>query len=66
MCPITNSVKGYPFEVLIPIDHEVSGAILSDQIRNLDWLARSAELICKAPDSVTKEVMDKVSTLILD
>jgi mRNA interferase MazF len=29
-CPITNQVKGYPFEVLIPAGLAVSGVILSD------------------------------------
>ncbi len=66
MCPITNAAKGYPFEVLIPKDLEVSGVILSDQIRSLDWRARGAELICRAPDAVTREVMGKISTLIRD
>ena len=37
LCPITNQMKGYPFEVSIPSGHEVEGVILSDQVKSLDW-----------------------------
>ncbi len=45
LCPVTNQIKGYPFEVLIPAGLPVAGAILSDQVKTLDWRARNAELI---------------------
>jgi mRNA interferase MazF len=64
LCPITSHVKGYPFEVVIPQGLKVTGAVLSDQIKNLDWTARTAEFICKLPDSVMQEVLKKLNTLI--
>ena len=39
-CPITNQVKGYPFEVKLPAGLKVTGAVLSDHVKNLDWKAR--------------------------
>lgn len=33
LCPITKQIKGYPFEVLIPRDLKISGAILADQVK---------------------------------
>ncbi|OGL44051.1 MAG: mRNA-degrading endonuclease, partial [Candidatus Schekmanbacteria bacterium RBG_13_48_7] len=45
--PITNQIKGYPFEVAIPEGFAVSGVVLSDQVKSLDWCARNAEYICK-------------------
>lgn len=36
LCPITNRVKGYPFEVAIPVGLEVKGVILADQIKSMD------------------------------
>ncbi|MHB1620417.1 MAG: hypothetical protein ACYCTY_10640 [Sulfuricella sp.] len=39
-CPITNQIKGYPFEVLIRDNPKVTGAILADQVKHLDWQAR--------------------------
>ena len=34
-CPVTNQIKGYPFEVAIPEDSCVTGVVLSDQIRSM-------------------------------
>ncbi|HSG43673.1 MAG TPA: endoribonuclease MazF [Anaerolineales bacterium] len=64
LCPITSQVKGYPFEVLIPDGLEVNGAILSDQVKSLDWRVRKAEFSCKLPPTVFNEVVKKLSTLI--
>src|SRR5439155_427115 len=49
ICPITSQIKGYPFEVLVPAGLKVSGAVLSDQAKSLDWRVRKAELICRLP-----------------
>ncbi len=64
LCPITSHIKGYPFEVLIPGGLPVTGAILSDQVKSLDWGARDAELICALPDEVLSEVFQKLGTLL--
>ena len=64
MCPITNQVKGYPFEVLIPTGLPVTGAILADQVKNLDWRARGAELLCTLPQETVSKVAQKLSALL--
>jgi mRNA interferase MazF len=63
-CPITSSVKGYPFEVLLPEKLKVSGAILSDQIKSLDWRVRKAKRLARAPKSVMSEVLAKIGLLV--
>jgi mRNA interferase MazF len=64
-CPVTSQVKGYPFEVLLPEGMPISGAILSDQVKSLDWRARNAELICCLPDETISEVLQKLNTLLI-
>ena len=64
LCPITSQVKGYPFEVALPDGLEISGVILSDQVKSLDWKARKAEFGSKLPSSTLNEVVQKLSTLI--
>jgi mRNA interferase MazF len=64
LCPITSRVKGYPFEVPIPVGLPVEGAILSDQAKSLDWKARKAEFICRLPSQSTTEVLQKLGTLL--
>ena len=64
LCPITSQVKGYPFEVGIPEGMPVNGAILSDQIKSLDWRACHAEKACALPDEVMLLVLQRVKALI--
>ncbi|WP_018086841.1 endoribonuclease MazF [Desulfurispora thermophila] len=64
MCPVTSKVKGYPFEVLLPADLPVSGVVLADQIKSLDWRARGARFICRVPEKVMREVIEKLQLLI--
>ena len=63
-CPITTQIKGYPFEVEIPAGHKAAGAILTDQIRSLDWQARNARFFCRLPDALISEVQMKIAVLI--
>src|SRR5260370_9886491 len=37
--PITNQVKGYPFEVPVPAGLATTGVILSDAVKTVDWKA---------------------------
>lgn len=64
LCPITNQIKGYPFEVLLPVGLSIAGAILSDQVKSLDWRARNAELICTLPTETISDVLQKLVTLL--
>ena len=63
-CPITSQVKGYPFEVALPSNLPLSGVILSDQIKSLDWKSRKAGFCCKLPNATLQEVTAKMLTLI--
>jgi mRNA interferase MazF len=63
-CPVTSQVKGYPFEVLLPSGLTVSGAVLSDQVKSLDWRVRKAKRLCTAPEEVVEEVLGKILALI--
>ncbi|HYQ82620.1 MAG TPA: endoribonuclease MazF [Rubrobacter sp.] len=65
-CPITSKSKGYPFEVRLPEDLTVSGVILSDQVRSLDWRACRAELVGKLPALAIVEMTQKLWALIGD
>ncbi len=64
ICPVTSQIKGYPFEVLIPAGLPVEGAILSDQVKSLDWRVRNVELICPLPGETTAEVFQKLGVLL--
>jgi len=64
LCTVTSRVKGFPFEVALPDHLPVSGVVLADQVRNLDWRARRAEFICSVPDDVLARVLGMLRALL--
>lgn len=64
VCPITNQVKGYPFEVPLPNDLIITGVILADQVKSLDWRARRMSFKDVAPTDLVQYVRDIISTYI--
>ncbi len=63
-CPITSRIKGYPFEVALSEDSEVSGVILADQVKSLDWRARRARKLWTLPEDCLQELLAKIRVLI--
>lgn len=63
-CPVTSQVKGYPFEVLLPPGLGVEGAVLSDQLKSLDWRVRKARRIGRVPAEVLEETVGKILALV--
>lgn len=61
-CPMTTQIKGYPFEVLIAGDRP--SAVLSDQIKSLDWVVRKASHKGKVLPDELAQVREKASALI--
>lgn len=61
-CPMTSKIKGYPFEVVVSIDPP--SAILSDQIKSLDWRARRASFKGKVSETALAETLAKIKALL--
>ena len=64
LCPITNQEKGYPFEVKIPAGLGVTGVILADQVKSMDWRVRQAEYIAQLPARIQQQVLAKLTVLL--
>lgn len=63
LCPITSQVKGYPFEVKIS-EKKISGVVLSDQIKSLDWRARKVKYAGAASPRIVAEVQSNLQLLL--
>ena len=61
-CPMTTRIKGYPFEV--PIAGVRASVVLADQVKNLDWRARSAERKGRVTEAELALVRAKLRALI--
>ena len=61
-CPMTQQVKGYPFEVLLAGNQP--SAALADQVKSLDWVQRKASFKGKVTPKDLSEVRRKVIALV--
>jgi mRNA interferase MazF len=62
--PFTSEIKRYPFEVKLPDASAVSGVVLSDQLKSVDWRSRKVKFIERAPSDVVAMVMARVRCLL--
>jgi len=62
--PVTSAVKGYPWEVILPPGLPVSGAVLSDQVKSLDWRSRRVEPLASLPAAQVAEILGKTGSLL--
>ncbi|MYA64343.1 MAG: endoribonuclease MazF [Gemmatimonadetes bacterium] len=63
-CPVTSRSKGYPFEVHLPAGGSITGVVLADQVKCLDWRARRAELASRASPRTVGEVLSKLGVIL--
>ena len=63
-CPVTSADRGYPFHVVIPEGHEVSGVVMVEQVKSIDFSARRVKRIGAAPDSLLEEVLSILDACI--
>ncbi len=64
ICPITNETKGYPFEVAVGPNPDITGVVLADHVKSLDWRARKAELEGTLDASVVEAVRRNIAALL--
>ena len=57
LCPVTNTFRNYPFHVAVPAGSKLTGYIMVEQIKSVDYASRKAKLIEKAPRAVVDEVL---------
>ena len=62
-CPLSTRIKGHPFEVLTSVDG-VNCAVLSDQVKSLDWKVRKAKKKSVLSPEVLLHVRAKIKALL--
>ena len=57
LCPITNTRRDVPFHVALPAASSVTGFVMVEQVKSIDWRARRVKLIEKIPTPTLNEVL---------
>ena len=63
-CPVTNTRRDYPFHVSVPEGEAVTGVVMVEQVKSIDFRARKAKCIAKAPQPILEEVLSILDTCI--
>ena len=64
VCPLTNTDRGFPFHVAVVNDPDVTGFVMVEQVKSIDFRARKAKRIGRASDSVLEEVLSILDACI--
>jgi mRNA interferase MazF len=64
VCPITNTHRGFPFHVAVTGDPTVTGFIMVEQLKSVDFAARKAKRMSKASSGVLDEVLSILDAII--
>jgi len=57
VCPITNTSRNIPFHVEVPDESSLTGYIMVEQFKSIDYASRKAKFVEKASQSVVNEVL---------
>jgi len=63
-CPVTNSRRDYPFHVTIPDGCDVTGVVMVEQVKSIDFRARNVKRIGPAPAAVLDEALSLLDACI--
>lgn len=63
-CPITNTRRAYPFHVPIPEGQTVTGVVMVEQVKSIDFCARDVKRIGSAPEAILEEVLSILDACI--
>jgi mRNA interferase MazF len=63
-CPVTNTRRDYPFHVSIPDGTDITGVVMVEQVKSLDFRSRSVKRIGTAPEPVLQEVLSILDACI--
>lgn len=64
VCPISTTKRQNPFYVPIPFEEVVTGVIMADQLRSLDYRARKASLISECSELLLQEVLRRIKPIL--
>ena len=64
VCPITNTRRGFPFHVPIPGDSKITGVVMVEQVKSIDFRTRKARRISRASSEVLEEVLSLLDACI--
>lgn len=63
-CPITNTDRKIPFHLPVPSSSSLTGFVMVEQVKSIDYRARQAKFVKKAPSELVEDVIALVDVCI--
>lgn len=64
VCPVTNTDRGFPFHLPVPSTSSVTGFVMVEQVKSMDFSMRRAKLIEPAPTEFVEDVLELLEVCI--
>jgi mRNA interferase MazF len=64
VCPVTNTDRSYPFHLPIPSGSSLTGFVMVEQVKSVDFAMRRAKFVQRAADVFVENVLDLIDTCI--
>jgi len=64
VCPITNTNRNIPFHLPIPVTSSLTGFVMVDQVKSIDYTARKAKFVEKAPVELVEDSLEVLEICI--
>lgn len=64
VCPVTNTDRRYPFHLPIPSNASLTGFVMVEQVKSVDFAMRRAKFVQRAADAFVENVLDLIDTCI--
>ena len=64
VCPITNTKRDFPFHVAIASSKTLTGYVMVEQVKSIDYKSRKVKLIEVAADELLAEVLSSLDACI--
>ena len=64
VCPITNTNRGVPFHLPIPTTSSLTGFVMVEQVKSVDFISRNARFVEQAPQDFVDDVIAIMDTFV--
>ena len=66
VCPITSTFRDFPFHVTVPSGYSLTGYIMVEQIKSVDFVSRKLKFVEKSSQAVLEEVLAILDACLYD
>jgi mRNA interferase MazF len=64
VCPVTNTDRGYPFHLMVPEESSLTGFVMVEQVKSVDYAMRRASFVERAPAEFVEDVLALVDACL--